>query len=167
MKKLLLSILASATLFACSEAKKEETATAVEHIYKPTYTDNFKIGDQKNVLLAEQIHKDLFAKDFAKVEAVLSDTAVFNNEDGSVLKGKVAVIDFMKKNFSAIKINNYKIIAIFPTVGENGHQWVDIWDQADVELPDGTIQKLVWMDAFRFENGKVVYFDGFVKPRKE
>ncbi len=167
MKKLLLSILASAALFACSEAKKEEIATAVEHIYKPTYTDNFKIGDQKNVLLAEQIHKDLFAKDFAKVEAVLSDTAVFNNEDGSVLKGKVAVIDFMKKNFSAIKINNYKIIAIFPTVGENGHQWVDIWDQADVELPDGTIQKLVWMDAFRFENGKVVYFDGFVKPRKE
>ena len=167
MKKLLLSVLASAALFACSDAKKEETASAVEHIYKPTYTDNFKIGDQKNVLLAEQIHKDLFAKDFAKVEAVLSDTAVFNNEDGSVLKGKVAVIDFMKKNFSAIKINNYKIIAIFPTVGENGHQWVDIWDQADVELPDGTVQKLVWMDAFRFENGKVVYFDGFVKPRKE
>ena len=167
MKKLLLSVLASAALFACSDAKKEETASAVEHIYKPTYSDNWKIGDQKNVLIAEQIHKDLFAKDFAKVEAVLSDTAVFNNEDGSVLKGKVAVIDFMKKNFSAIKINNYKIIAIFPTVGENGHQWVDIWDQADVELPDGTVQKLVWMDAFRFENGKVVYFDGFVKPRKE
>jgi len=167
MKKLLLSILASAALFACSDAKKEETASAVEHIYKPTYSDNWKIGDQKNVLIAEQIHKDLFAKDFAKVEAVLSDTAVFNNEDGSVLKGKVAVIDFMKKNFSAIKINNYKIIAIFPTVGENGHQWVDIWDQADVELPDGTIQKLVWMDAFRFENGKVVGFTGFVKPRNE
>ncbi len=167
MKKLLLSVLASAALFACSDAKKEETASAVEHIYKPTYSDNWKIGDQKNVLLAEQIHKDLFAKDFAKVEAVLSDTAVFNNEDGSVLKGKVAVIDFMKKNFSAIKINNYKIIAIFPTVGENGHQWVDIWDQADVELPDGTVQKLVWMDAFRFENGKVVGFTGFVKPRNE
>jgi predicted SnoaL-like aldol condensation-catalyzing enzyme len=167
MKKLLLSVLASAALFACSDAKKEETASAVEHIYKPTYSDNWKIGDQKNVLIAEQIHKDLFAKDFAKVEAVLSDTAVFNNEDGSVLKGKVAVIDFMKKNFSAIKINNYKIIAIFPTVGENGHQWVDIWDQADVELPDGTVQKLVWMDAFRFENGKVVGFTGFVKPRNE
>ena len=167
MKKLLLSVLASSALFACSDAKKEETASAVEHIYKPTYSDNWKIGDQKNVLIAEQIHKDLFAKDFAKVEAVLSDTAVFNNEDGSVLKGKVAVIDFMKKNFSAIKINNYKIIAIFPTVGENGHQWVDIWDQADVELPDGTVQKLVWMDAFRFENGKVVGFTGFVKPRNE
>ena len=167
MKKLLLSVLASAALFACSDAKKEETASAVEHIYKPTYSDNWKIGDQKNVLIAEQIHKDLFAKDFAKVEAVLSDTAVFNNEDGSVLKGKVAVIDFKKKNFSAIKINNYKIIAIFPTVGENGHQWVDIWDQADVELPDGTVQKLVWMDAFRFENGKVVGFTGFVKPRNE
>lgn len=167
MKKLLLSILASAALFACSEAKKEETATAVEHIYKPTYTDNFKIGDQKNVLLAEQIHQAIFAKDFKKLEEAISDTAVFNNEDGSVLKGKVAIIDFMKKNFSAINIKNFKIIGIIPTVGENGHQWVNIWDQADVELPDGSIQKLLWFDAFRFENGKVVYFDGFVKPRKE
>lgn len=167
MKNLFLAVLVSATLFACSEAKKEESTIAIEHIFKPTYTDNFKIGDQKNVLLAEELHQAIFAKDFKKVEEALSDTAVFNNEDGSVLKGKPAIIDFMKKNFSAIKIKNFKIIGIIPTVGENGHQWVNIWDQADVELPDGTTQKLLWFDAFRFENGKVVYFDGFVKKRKE
>jgi hypothetical protein len=167
MKNLFLAVLVSATLIACSEAKKEESAIAIEHIFKPTYTDNFKIGDQKNVLLAEELHQAIFAKDFKKVEEALSDTAVFNNEDGSVLKGKPVIIDFMKKNFSAIKIKNFKIIGIIPTVGENGHQWVNIWDQADVELPDGTTQKLLWFDAFRFENGKVVYFDGFVKPRKE
>ena len=167
MKNLFLAVLASATLFACSEVKKEESTSAVEHIYKPTYIDNIKIGDQKNVLLAEELHQAIFAKDFKKVEEVLSDTAVFNNEDGSILKGKPAIMDFMKKNFSAINIKNFKIIGIIPTVGENGHQWVNIWDQADVELPDGTTQKLLWMDAFRFENGKVVYFNGFVKPRKE
>ena len=59
MKKVALSILAAAALFACSEAKKEETASPIEHIYKPTYTDNFKIGDQKNVLLAEKFHPEM------------------------------------------------------------------------------------------------------------
>lgn len=167
MKKVALSILAAAALFACSESKKEETASSIEHIYKPTYTDNFKIGDPKNVLLAEQFHKDLFAQDYKKAGEILSDTAEFHNEDGTTLKGKAAIIDFMEKGFSQVKFKNYEIVAIIPTVGENGHQWVNIWDKADVETPDGKTQKVIWMDSFRFENGKVVAFEGFVKSLKD
>lgn len=167
MKKVALSILAAAALFSCSEAKKEETASSIEHIYKPTYTDNFKIGDQKNVLLAEKFHQDLFAQDYMKAGEILSDTAEFHNEDGTTLKGKAAIIDFMEKGFSQVKFKNYEIFAIIPTVGENGHQWVNIWDKADVETPDGKTQKVIWMDSFRFENGKVVVFEGFVKSLKD
>ncbi len=167
MKKVALSILAAAALFACSEAKKEETASPIEHIYKPTYTDNFKIGDQKNVLLAEKFHQDLFAQDYKKAGEILSDTAEFHNEDGTTLKGKAAILDFMEKGFSQVKFKNYEIVAIIPTVGENGHQWVNIWDKADVETPDGKTQKVIWMDSFRFENGKVVAFEGFVKSLKD
>ena len=167
MKKVALSILAAAALFACSEAKKEETASPIEHIYKPTYTDNFKIGDQKNVMLAEKFHQDLFAKDYKKAGEIIADTAEFHNEDGTLIKGKAAILDFMEKGFSQVKFKNYEIVAIIPTVGENGHQWVNVWDKADVETPDGKTQKLVWVDSFRFENGKVVRFDGFVKALKE
>ena len=51
MKKILLCFLASASLIACTNQEtKTETAeqksTTVEHIYKPTYTDNFKIGGE-------------------------------------------------------------------------------------------------------------------------
>jgi ketosteroid isomerase-like protein len=172
MKKLILSLLVSASLMACtSPTAKESTSTdenssTVEHIFKPTYVDNVKIGDQKNVLLVEQLHQAMFAKDFKTVGDFLVDTVVFDLEDGSRLKGKAAVLDFVEKNFSQINIKNFKITAIFPTVGDNGHQWVSVWDEADVETPDGKTIKFQWMDAFRFENGKIVYFNGFVKSPK-
>jgi ketosteroid isomerase-like protein len=172
MKKLILSLLVSASLMACTNQTAKETASTdensstVEHIFKPTYVDNVKIGDQKNVLLVEQLHQAMFAKDFKTVGDFLVDTVVFDLEDGSRLKGKAAVLDFVEKNFSQINIKNFKITAIFPTIGDNGHQWVSVWDEADVETPDGKTIKFQWMDAFRFENGKIVYFNGFVKSPK-
>ena len=172
MKKLLLCFLVSASIVACTNPAAKETTSAdeksstVEHIFKPTYADNWKIGDQKNVLLAEQFHQAMFAKDYKQLGDLLVDTVSFNMEDGSTIKGKVAVLDFVQKNFAQLTFKNFKINAIFPTVGDNGHQWVDIWDEADVETPDGKTQKFIWMDAFRFENGKIVGFIGFVKSPK-
>ena len=171
MKKLLLSAFVLSTLVACNEsAKKSETAeqapAPIEHMYKPTYTDNFKIGDPKNVMLAEKFHKILFEKDFKQAGELISDTALFNNEDGTTIKGKAAILEFMEKNFAGITFKNYQIAAIIPVVGENGHQWVDIWDEADLETPDGKTQKYQWVDAFRFEGGKIVHFIGFGKAVK-
>ena len=99
MKKIVLSILTAATMLACTEAKKEETANAIVHIYKPTYTDNFKIGDPNNALLAEKFHQDLFAQDYQKAGEIMADTAEFHNEDGTTIKGKAAILDFMQKSF--------------------------------------------------------------------
>jgi hypothetical protein len=72
----------------------------------------------------------------------------------------------MEKSFAGITFKNFEIAAIFPVVGENGHQWVDIWDQGELVFPDGKSQKFQWMDAFRFENGKIVHFIGFGKAVK-
>jgi predicted SnoaL-like aldol condensation-catalyzing enzyme len=172
MKKVFLGLLVSASLIACTSTEKkttesvEQTSAKVEHLYKPTYTDNFKIGDQKNVLLAEQFHKILFEKDFKQASELISDTALFNNEDGTTLKGKAAILDYMEKSFAGITFKNYQIAAILPVVGENGHQWVDIWDEAELVTPDGKSQKVQWVDAFRFENGKIVHFIGFGKTVK-
>ncbi len=171
MKKLVLGILVSASLIACTNTEKktetvEQKSTPIEHIYKPFYTDNFKIGGEKNVLIAEQFHKVLFEKDFKQAGDLLSDTASFYNEDGTNIKGKAAIVDYMQKNFSNISFKNYQIAAIIPVVGENGHQWVDIWDEAEIITPDGKSQKYQWADAYRFENGKIVQFLGYGKPVK-
>ena len=172
MKKVLLGLLVAASFAACTgtETKTTETVEAtaetVVHLYKPTYTDNFKIGDQKNVLLAEQFHKVLFEKDFKAAGDMMSDTATMNADDGSVLKGKAEIIGYMEKNFAGITFKDFQIVAIFPVVGENGHQWVDIWDEAELVFADGKSQKYQWMDAFRFEDGKIVHFVGFGKAVK-
>ena len=173
MKKLILSFFVSGALFACTNTEKkstevtEQAPTKLSHIYNPTYTDNFKIGGEENVLLAEQFHKAGFEKDFAKLENMIADTAVFYNEDGSTLKGKTAIVEYMKNAFSEMTFKNYSIGAIIPVVGENGHQWVDIWDEAEVVTKDGKSQKYQWVDAFRFEGGKIVVFLGYGKAIKE
>lgn len=172
MKKTIFTVALVVTLFACTNSSSKqdaatgETPTPIEHIYKPTYTDNFKIGDQKNVLLAEQLHQAIFAKDFAKIEEALVDTVLFNMEDGSIIKGKAAAMEYMKNAFSQMTIKNYSLTGAVPIVGENGHQWVIMFDKADVETPDGKTQKVEWMDSFRFENGKVVHMNGYVKSPK-
>jgi ketosteroid isomerase-like protein len=108
----------------------------------------------------------LFEKDFKQAGDLLSDTASFYNEDGTNIKGKAAIVDYMQKNFSNISFKNYQIAAIIPVVGENGHQWVDIWDEAEIITSDGKSQKYQWADAYRFENGKIVQFIGYGKPAK-
>jgi limonene-1,2-epoxide hydrolase len=173
MKKVFLGLLVVASFAACTNADKKTTETVeatsekVEHLYKPTYTDNFKIGNQKNVLLAEQFHKVLFEKDFKAAGDMMSDTALMNGEDGSTIKGKDSIIAYMEKSFSGVTFTNYQIAAIIPVVGENGHEWVDMWDEADLVFADGKTQKVQWMDAFRFENGKIVHFVGFGKAVKK
>lgn len=172
MKKVFLGLLVAGSFAACTstETKPTETvevATAtVEHLYKPTYTDNFKMGDQKNVMLAEQFHKVLFEKDFKAAGDMISDTATYNAEDGTVIKGKAGILEYMEKGFAGVTFKNYQIAAIYPVVGENGHQWVDIWDEAELVFADGKSQKFQWMDAFRFEGGKIVHFVGFGKAVK-
>ena len=178
MKKLILSTLVLSSLVACTnqEAKTTENnpttsktteATAIEHLYKPTYTDNIKVGNQKNVLIVEQFHEAVFAKDYAKVESFLADTAVFYNEDGTTIKGKTAMIDFMKKNYAPYTFKNYKVSVTFPVVGDNGHQWVIMYDEADLIAPDGKSQYFQWVDAYRFDGDKIVGFNGFGKSPKK
>ena len=170
MKKLVLCILVSASLIACTNqetktASGEQKPATIEHIYKPTYTDNFKIGGEGNVLIAEKFHQAIFAKDFKQIGELLADTAVFWMDDGSTIKGKDSMMKFVEANFSKINIKNYKQAVILPVVGENGHEWVLIWDEADVEA-DGKTTRVLWQDGFRFSNGKIVLMNGYVKYPK-
>lgn len=174
MKKVLLSVLLAASLYACKNTETKEATAAsetpapatVEHIYKPTYTDNFKIGDPKNVLLVEKFHKAMFEKKFDEVGTFLADTAMSNMEDGSTIKGKKELMDYISKNFSQINIKNYQVSVSIPVVGENGHEWVLMWDSGDVETPDGKTQKIQWQDAIHIENGRIVQFVGFARSPK-
>ena len=96
MKKIVLGLLVSTSLVACKNVETKETVTteqapaAIEHIYKPTYTDNFKIGDQKNVLIVEELHQAIFAKDFKKIGEYLMRQNVSIHECFSMIDTDVS-----------------------------------------------------------------------------
>ena len=170
MKKIILCFLVSASLIACSNQEtKTETAeqksATVEHIFKPTYTDNFKIGGEGNVLLVEKFHQAIFAKDFKQMGEFLADTAIFYLDDGTVINGKDSMVKYAEKNFSKLNIINYNQLVSLPVVADNGHEWVLVWDEADLEV-DGKSTKVLWQDAFRVSNGKIVVMNGFAKYPK-
>jgi hypothetical protein len=158
-----LFILAAAALFsACSNPKTNETVTT-EHLYKPSYADNFKIGDAKNALLVEKMHEAMIAKKFDEAASYLADSVVFYLGDGTTLKGKPAILDLMKKQYSQINIKNYDVQVNLPVVSGNGEEWVLLWDNADIETPDGKTSKGFWMEGFQFKDGKVVGMNQFEK----
>lgn len=166
MKKLLiLSLLFVFSSCANQETQKTES-TEVDKIFKPTYTDNFKIGDPENILLIEKMHQGMISKDFEAVGELVADDAIFYMEDGATIEGKSALLEFMGENFSQITLQNYSVGVSISVIGENGEEWVLMWDQADIKMPDGSIQKADWMDAFQIENGKIVAMNGFVKSPK-
>lgn len=157
-----LFIIAAVFISACSNSKTEK-ATAINHIYMPTYSDNFKIGDPKNALLVEEMHKAMIAKDFKGAASFLADSVVFYLGDGTSLSGKPAILALMEKEYSQINIKNYKVQVNLPVVGEKGEEWVLLWDNADIETPDGKSTKGYWMEGFQFENGKIVALNQFEK----
>ena len=168
MKKILLLVFLGAFI-SCTNQETAQTKTepaSVDKQFKPTYTDNFSIGDPENILIIERMHKGMIAKDFEAVGSFIADNAVFYMEDGSTIEGKSDFLEFMEANFAQITLKNYSVGVSISVVGENGHEWVLMWDQADIETPDGSLQKVDWMDAFQLENGKIVAFNGFVKSPK-
>ena len=164
-KPLILSLLFAFSSCANQETQKTES-TEVDKIFKPTYTDNFKIGDPENILIIEKMHQSMISKDFDAIGELVADDAIFYMEDGATIEGKSALLEFMGENFSQITLQNYSVGVSISVIGENGEEWVLMWDQADIKMPDGSIQKVDWMDAFQIENGKIVAMNGFVKSPK-
>ena len=169
MKKLL--PLALIVMFiSCTNQEAEQTKTdsaAIDKLFKPTYTDNFKIGNPENILLIENMHQGMISKDFELVGELIDENAVFYMEDGATIQGKQAMLNFMEANFTQITLKNYSVGVSIAVVGENGDEWVLMWDTADIETPDGNTQKVDWMDAFQIADGKIVAMNGFVKSPKE
>jgi hypothetical protein len=109
------------------------------------------------------MHKAIIAKNFDEAASFLADSVVFYLGDGTTLTGKPAILDLMKKQYSQINIKNYDVQVNLPVVSESGEEWVLLWDNADVETPDGKSVKGYWMEGFHFKNGKVIGMNQFEK----
>ena len=144
-------------LFACNptaEPKNEQASrkNAVEnktdYIYEATYLDQFEMGNPENVLLVQKMHELILAKKFDEVYSLFSDSVVFRNADGSTTEGIAAVKEVMETVYSKVTFENYRVGVNLAVTGDNGDEWVLLWDQVDVISPEGKKTSELYMEAF-------------------
>ena len=136
------------------------------YIYDATYLDNFEIGDKNKVLIVQSMIRDLIAKDYEKFADHLADDVVFNLADGSSLSGKESVINHVKDTYSQVEIEDYNVAVNLAVTGDNGHEWVLLWDNAKVVSGNGEVSSLNWMESFMFDGDKISFINQFSKLRK-
>ena len=141
----------------------EEIST--NYIYDATYLDTFEMGNDERVLLVQSMVRDLIAKDYAKVSEYLSEDVVFNLSDGSSIEGKEAALKHITETYSEVDIQDYNVAVNLAVTGDNGDEWVLLWDNGKVVAADGNVTSLNWMESFRFDGDKISFINQYSKSR--
>ena len=173
MKSLLYLITIITLLFACSpttELKNEQhpekplVENKTDYIYEATYLDQFKMGNPENVLLVQKMHELILSKQFDEVYGLFSDSVIFRNGDGSTTEGIAAVKEVMETVYSKLTFENYRVGVNLAVTGDNGDEWVLLWDGVDILSPDGKRTSELYVEAFMIVDGKIVLMNQFAKP---
>ena len=173
MKSLLYLITIITLLFACSpttELKNEQppekplVENKTDYIYEATYLDQFKMGNPENVLLVQKMHELILSKQFDEVYGLFSDSVVFRNGDGSTTEGLAAVKEVMETVYSKLTFENYRVGVNLAVTGDNGDEWVLLWDGVDIISPEGKKTSEQYMGAFFIVDGKIALINQFAKP---
>ena len=173
MKSLLYLITIITLLFACSpttELKNEQppekplVENKTDYIYEATYLDQFKMGNPENVLLVQKMHELILSKQFDEVYGLFSDSVVFRNGDGSTTEGLAAVKEVMETVYSKLTFENYRVGVNLAVTGDNGDEWVLLWDGVDIISPEGKKTSEQYMEAFFIVDGKISLINQFAKP---
>ena len=164
IKQIIVAFLFAAVIVSCGE-KPEETKADVNYIYEATYLDTFKMGNSELVLKVQQMHESIIKKDYKSAGSFLADNIEFYLEDGSTITGKENCMKFMEEAYSAVELEDYNVAVNLAVTGNNGDEWVLLWDNGSVKTSDGTSTAFNWMESFQFENGKIITMNQFSKPR--
>ena len=173
MKSLLYLITVLGTLYACKPTAKQENEQAPEknpvenktdYIYDATYLDQFKMGNPENVLLVQKMHELILSKQFDEVYGLFSDSVIFRNGDGSTTEGIAAVKEVMETVYSKLTFENYRVGVNLAVTGDNGDEWVLLWDGVDIISPEGKKTSEQYMKAFFIVDGKIALINQFAKP---
>ena len=133
------------------------------YIYEATYLDTFEIGDEKKVLVVQSLVRDLIAKDYAKVSEYFSDDVVLELSDNTRKEGKTAVLKHITDTYSEVDIEDYSVAVNLAVTGDNGDEWVLLWDEGNIVKSNGESTTKNWMESFRFDGDKINFINMFSK----
>ena len=162
------ALLISIVLFiSCGQPPQNKSAESkkVDYIFEATYLDDFKIGNPELVLKVQEMHQYIISKDYEMAGSYLSDDVVFALEDGSRLEGKEKCMQFMIEGYSSIEIQDYQVAVNLAVTGNNGDEWVLLWDNGKVVTTEGEETSLNWMESFQFDGDKISFINQFSKTR--
>ena len=160
MKKIFLLLIL--VLISCETTNKQEPQTQLDFPFEPSYQKDWKMGNQENVLLIQNLHKILLDGEFDRVTEFISDTIVMSMGDGSRVSG----IDNFKELLEGYKdanLRDYNLGVNFPIISEEGHEWVINWDAVTYDTADGPL-RMRYQEAYRISGGKIVFVNQFTKP---
>jgi hypothetical protein len=140
-----------------------EHNSSVNYIYDATYLDTFEMGDEDRVIIVQSLVRDLIAKDYTKVADYLSEDVVFNLSDGSLIEGKESAIKHITDTYSEVDIEDYSVAVNLAVTGDNGDEWVLLWDEGNIVESNGESTIKSWMESFRFDGDKINFINIYSK----
>ena len=140
-----------------------EHKPTVNYIYDATYLDTFEMGDENRVVIVQSLVRDLIAKDYTKVADYLSEDVVFNLSDGSLIEGKESAIKHITETYSEVDIKDYSVAVNLAVTGDNGDEWVLLWDEGNIVKSNGESTTKNWMESFRFDGDKINFINMYSK----
>ena len=133
------------------------------YIYDATYLDTFEMGSEDKVLIVQSMVRDLIAKDYTKVAEYLSEDVVFNLSDGTLIEGKESAMKHISDTYSVVDIEDYSVAVNLAVTGDNGDEWVLLWDEGKIVQSDGESTIKSWMESFRFDGDKINFINMYSK----
>ena len=70
----------------------------------------------------------------------------------------------METVYSKVTFENYRVGVNLAVTGDNGDEWILLWDQVDVISQEGKKTSELYMEAFMILEGKIVLMNQFAKP---
>jgi hypothetical protein len=164
MKNLLLILLISLT--ACNQTFENKNEADLKFPYEPTYQKEWKTGSQENILIVQNLHKDIMDGNFKKAYSHFSEDVTVWHGDGTTTEGLADFKKLYDPVFKSANIRDYSVGVNISVVSEEGHEWVLLWDTASMDGVNGE-ETHDYMESIRIENGKIIAMNQFTKPVKD
>jgi hypothetical protein len=159
MRKIMLALIALASVFVACEKKAEVAAVAAEPVVLPmevSYKGTPSIGDVNNVKVVMEWNKRISERNFSLGD-LLADTVTWHLADGMEMTAPrdpaLVALNQMLSDLTEIKIKYISAIAV--NNAEQKDEWVFSWTDETYTHKDGKIDHTLFHEDYRMENGKI------------
>jgi hypothetical protein len=169
MKQLLPLLILSVVLFSCkqkaaNQPSQSDTTAKLNYPFKPTYSNNWEKGDEKNALIVLNCLKKYDDGDVKGCAESFADTAIFIS-DGFYFKGKrdslMTIMAGVRAGMTTVsKEMESWLTTYYP---DKKDTWVSLWYVEKWTDLKGKRDSLYYVDDVLLKNGKIVSYDEKVR----